>query len=285
MNQVNSKQTILITGCSSGIGLCVAEGLRARGYRVFATARKTEDVAMLQQKGLEALRLDLADSASIDEALHEVLARSGGTLDALFNNGAYGQPGAVEDLRREVLREQFETNLFGTHELTCKVLAVMRRQGHGRVIHNSSVLGLVALPFRGAYNSSKFAIEGLTDTLRLELHGTDIHISMIEPGPITSRFRANAFAKYRENIDKENSPFRDTYEAMERRLTKEGPAAPFTLPPEAVLDKVVHALEAKRPKVRYYVTFPTYLFATLKRLLGHRALDWVLRRVSRGENS
>jgi NAD(P)-dependent dehydrogenase (short-subunit alcohol dehydrogenase family) len=160
----------------------------------------------------------------------------------------------------------------------------MRRQGHGRVIHNSSVLGLVALPFRGAYNSSKFALEGLTDTLRLELHGTDIHISMIEPGPITSRFRANAFAKYQENIDKESSPFRETYEAMERRLTKEGPAAPFTLPPQAVLDKVIHALEAKRPKVRYYVTFPTYLFSTLKRLLGHRALDWVLRSVSRGEN-
>jgi NAD(P)-dependent dehydrogenase (short-subunit alcohol dehydrogenase family) len=284
MNQNNSKQTILITGCSSGIGLCVAEGLQARGYRVFATARKAEDVAMLQEKGLEALRLDLADSSSIDEALGEVLTRTGGTLDALFNNGAYGQPGAVEDLRREVLREQFETNLFGTHELTCKVLAVMRRQGHGRIIHNSSVLGLVALPFRGAYNSSKFALEGLTDTLRLELHGTNIHISLIEPGPVTSRFRANAFAKYRENIDKANSPFRQTYEAMERRLTKQGPAAPFTLPPEAVLEKVLHALQAKRPKVRYYVTFPTYLFATLKRLLPHRGLDWVLRRVSRGEN-
>jgi NAD(P)-dependent dehydrogenase (short-subunit alcohol dehydrogenase family) len=276
--------SILITGCSSGIGLCVAAGLHARGYRVFASARKTEDVAMLEQKGMEAVQLDLADSTSIDEALGKVLARTGGTLDGLFNNGAYGQPGAVEDLRREVLREQFETNLFGTHELTCKVLAVMRRQGHGRIIHNSSVLGLVSLPFRGAYNSSKFALEGLTDTLRLELHGSGIHISLIEPGPVTSRFRANAFAKYQENIDKENSPFRETYEAMERRLTKKGPAAPFTLPPEAVLEKVLHALEAKRPKVRYYVTFPTYLFATLKRLLGHRAMDWVLRRVSRGEN-
>jgi len=284
MSTTLQQQSILITGCSSGIGLCVAEGLQARGHRVFATARKAEDVVMLKERGMEALQLDLADSSSIQQAVDEVMARTGGTLDALFNNGAYGQPGAVEDLHRDVLREQFETNLFGTHELTCKVLRVMRRQGHGRIIQNSSVLGLIALPFRGAYNSSKYALEGLTDTLRLELHGTGIHISLIEPGPVTSRFRANAFAKYQENIDKENSPFRETYEAMERRLTKEGPTAPFTLPPEAVLEKVVHALETKRPKLRYYVTFPTYLFATLKRILSHSALDWVLRRVSRGEN-
>jgi len=285
MDSLQQKKSILITGCSSGIGLCVAEGLQARGYRIFASARKEEDVAMLRERGLTAVQLDLTDSDSIGRALDEVLAQTSGTLDALFNNGAYGQAGAVEDLRREVLREQFETNLFGTHELTCKVLPVMRRQGHGRIIQNSSVLGLIALPFRGAYNSSKYALEGLSDTLRLELHGSGIHISLIEPGPVTSRFRANAFASYQRNIDKANSPFRETYEAMERRLTKEGPAAPFTLPPEAVLEKVIHALEATRPKVRYYVTFPTYLFATLKRLLPHRGLDWVLRRVSRGENS
>lgn len=281
---VGSPKNILITGCSSGIGLCVAQGLKARGYRVFATARKVADVRRLQELGLEALQLDLDDSASINRAVDEVLARSDGELYALFNNGAYGQPGAVEDLRREVLREQFETNLFGTHELTCRILPVMRRQGHGRIIHNSSVLGLIALPFRGAYNASKYALEGLTDTLRLELHGSNIHLSLIEPGPVTSRFRANAFLKYQQNIDREHSHFHETYARMERRLTKEGPAAPFTLPPEAVLEKVIHALESPRPKVRYYVTFPTYLFATLKRLLPHRALDWVLRRVSRGEN-
>ncbi len=279
-----SDRTILITGCSSGIGLCVAEGLQARGYRVFATARKAEDVAMLEQRGFEALQLDLADSESIENAVEAVLERCDGTLYALFNNGAYGQPGAVEDLSREVLREQFETNLFGTHELTCKLLPAMRRAGAGRIINNSSVLGIISLPFRGAYNSSKYALEGLSDTLRLELHGSGIHLSLIEPGPVTSRFRANAFAMYRNNINKEASFFRDTYTRMENRLTKEGPAAPFTLPPEAVLEKVVHALEAKRPKARYYVTFPTYLFGYLKRVLSTRGLDWVLRRVSRGEN-
>lgn len=280
----SATRTVLITGCSSGIGLCVAQGLHARGWRVFATTRKAADVDKLQQLGLEALALDLADSLSIHAAMDEVLHRSGGTLDAVFNNGAYGQPGAVEDLSRATLREQFETNLFGTHELTCRAIKVMRRQGHGRIIHNSSVLGLVALPFRGAYNASKFALEGLTDTLRLELHGSGIHISLVEPGPIISRFRANAMLKYRQNIDADTSHFRDTYQRMENRLTKEGPAAPFTLPPEAVLAKVIHALESPRPRARYYVTFPTYLFATLRRLLPVRGLDWVLRRVSRDEN-
>ncbi len=277
-------KSILITGCSSGIGLCVAEGLKARGYRVFASARKSEDVAMLQQQGFETLQLDLANSDSISAAVEELLQRSDGKLYALFNNGAYGQPGAVEDLSREVLREQFETNLFGTHELTCKLLPVMRQQGYGRIIQNSSVLGIISLPFRGAYNSSKYALEGLSDTLRLELHGSGIHISLIEPGPVESRFRANAFAMYQKNINKEQSFFRDTYTRMEKRLKKEGPAAPFTLPPEAVLAKVSHALESARPRAHYYVTFPTYLFGTLKRILSQRALDWVLRRVSRGEN-
>ena len=272
-------KSILITGCSSGIGLCVAEGLQELGWLVFATARNSDDVAMLEQRGLEALQLDLTDSDSINRAVEEVLSRSGGTLYALFNNGAYGQPGAVEDLSRAVLREQFETNLFGTHELTCKLLPVMRAQGYGRIIQNSSVLGIVSLAFRGAYNSSKYALEGLSDTMRLELHGSNVFVSLIEPGPITSRFRANSFAKYQQHIDKEQSFFRDTYSQMEKRLTKEGPAVPFTLPPKAVLDKVLHALQSPRPRAHYYVTFPTYLFGILKRLLPQRALDWVLRKV------
>lgn len=282
-----NKKTILITGCSSGIGLCCAKGIAAHGWHVFATARKVEDVEMLKQlnlDGLDALQLDLDSDHSIAAALNEIEQRTGGTLDALFNNGAYGQAGAVEDLSREVLRAQFETNLFGTHELTRRVISIMRSQGHGRIVQNSSVLGLIALPFRGAYNASKFALEALTDTLRLELHDSNIEISLIEPGPVTSRFRANAMKMYQQNIDREASHFFETYQRMEKRLTKVGPAAPFTLPPEAVLKKLIHALESPRPKARYYVTFPTYLFATLKRLLPHRGLDWVLRRVSRGEN-
>ncbi len=251
-----------------------------RGHRVFATARKPEDVERLQAEGLESLPLDLTDSASIQSAVAAVLRCTGGTLDALFNNGAYGQPGAIEDLRREVLREQFETNLFGTLELTNLILPVMRRQGHGRIIQNSSLLGLVALPYRGAYNASKFALEGLSDTLRLELTGTGIHVCIIEPGPIASRFRANAFAAYQRNIRKEQSPHRNNYEAMERRLTKTGSAVPFTLPPEAVLTRVVHALESPRPRIRYPVTVPTYLFAVLRRILPYRLLDWAIQQIS-----
>jgi NAD(P)-dependent dehydrogenase (short-subunit alcohol dehydrogenase family) len=274
-----TKKSVLITGCSSGIGLSVAEGLKDRGYRVFATARQAIDAERLAAAGFESRQLDLADPASIQTAMDDILDRTGNTLDALFNNGAYGQPGAVEDLSREVLRQQFETNLFGWHELTNLVIPVMRRQGHGRIIQNSSVLGFVALRYRGAYNASKFALEGLTDTLRLELAGSGIHISLIEPGPIASRFRENAFKAYQRNIKPEGSPHQDMYRQMEQRLTTQGPAVPFTLPPEAVLKKVIHALESNRPRARYYVTFPTYLFGFLKRVLSDRLLDKVLNKV------
>lgn len=273
------NKAVLITGCSSGIGLCAARQLRQRGYRVMATARNPLDVARLEEEGFEAYCLDLADSASIRSALRQVLEATGGVLYGLFNNGAYGQPGAVEDLSREVLREQFETNLFGTHELTNLVIPVMRRQGAGRIIQNSSVLGFAAMRYRGAYNASKFALEGLSDTLRLELRGTGIHVSIIEPGPILSRFRDNAYTMYRKNILVANSLHQETYRLMEARLQKEGSAVPFTLGPEAVVDKVVHALESRWPRARYYVTFPTYLFGYLKRVLPGRALDWMLGKV------
>ena len=281
---MKNNKTILITGCSSGIGLGVAQGLKERGYRVFPSARKPEDVKILQEDGFEdALLLDLDDSQSIKFAVDTLLKKTNGELYALFNNGAYGQAGAVEDLSRETLRANFETNLFGTHELTSLLIPTMRKQGYGRIIQNSSVLGLICLPYRGAYNASKFALEGLTDTLRMELKKTGIKVSLIEPGPITSKFRANAFAAYQRNIDKENSYHRNIYDAMERRLTKKGPVAPFTLGPEAVLKKVIHALESDNPKIRYYVTFPTYLFATLKRLLPHSWLEKILLKVSSGE--
>ncbi len=272
-------RNVIITGCSSGIGRCVAEGLKEKGYRVFATARKKADVDILIAEGFESVQLDLANSACVRSAFETILEKSGGEIYALFNNGAYGQPGAVEDLSRDVLRQQFEVNLFGTHELTNLVLPVMRKQGYGRIIHNSSVLGFVALQFRGAYNTTKYALEGLTDTLRLELMGTNIHISLIEPGPIESQFRKNALAAFEENISVENSPFENGYKKLVERLNTEGPVVPFTLGPEAVLDKVFHALESKNPKPRYYVTFPTYLFGYLKRALSTHMMDKVLKRV------
>ena len=276
---MNLSKTILVTGCSTGIGYSTAVVLKERGHHVIATARKADDVQRLTQEGFTVLQLDLADSASIQNAVNQVVELTGGKLDALFNNGAFGQPGAVEDLSREVLRFQFETNLFGTHELTNLILPLMRQQGHGRIIYNSSVLGLVAMRFRGAYNASKFALEGLADTLRQELYGANIHISLIEPGPILSDFRKNSHRLYKENIDPTHSFHKTAYDAMEARLQTEGAAVPFTLPAQAVVEKVIHALEAKRPKMRYYVTFPTYLFAILKRLLPMSWLDALLRKV------
>ncbi len=276
---MKNRQSLFITGCSSGIGYATAQMACERGHRVICSARKLEDVRRLQAEGFETVQLDLAVSGSINNAVKELLELTGGKLDAIFHNAAYGQPGAVEDLSRQVLLKQFETNFFGAHELTNLLIPVMRKQGYGRIIYNSSVLGFVAMSFRGAYNASKFALEGLADTLRLELHGSGIDVVLIEPGPIESRFRKNAYVMYKKNITPENSVHKDAYQAMEERLQKEGPAVPFTLPASAVAIKVMQAMESKRPGVRYYVTVPTYLFGYLKRLLPARWLDILLRSV------
>jgi len=212
--------------------------------------------------------------------MSQVMEITNGKLFALFNNGAYGQPGAVEDLPTEVLRQQFETNLFGWHELTRQVIPIMRQQGEGRIIQNSSILGFISLSFRGAYIASKYALEGLSDTLRLELYGSGIHISLIEPGPIESSFRENSYQKWKQTIAGNRSVHQNTYRRLESRLAMEGNTTAYTLPPEAVLKRVIHALESPRPKPRYFVTFPTYLFAVLKRLLPVRLLDSALRKIS-----
>jgi NAD(P)-dependent dehydrogenase (short-subunit alcohol dehydrogenase family) len=278
-NNDTDSRSVLITGCSSGIGECVARGLHERGYRVFASVRNPGDRMPLQQAGIECLVLDYADSASIEAAVEQVLQQTGRRLYALFNNGAYGQPGACEDLSRAAMRQQFETNVFGWMELINLVIPVMRAQGHGRIIQNSSILGFAAMPMRGAYNASKFAIEGFSDTLRRELAGTGIHVSLIEPGPVESRFRANAYRAFQQHIAVDSSVHRERYRQMIRRFEASGNVQPFTLPPEAVLKRVLHALQSRQPRIRYPVTFPTYLFAALKRVLSDRMLDRILRRV------
>ncbi|WSE93885.1 SDR family oxidoreductase [Chromobacterium subtsugae] len=271
------QPSILITGCSSGIGYHSAKVLSQRGWRVFASCRRPEDAMRLREEGLECLQLDVDDPASIQAALAEVLERSGGRLDALFNNAGFGQPGAVEDISRQAMREQFETNLFGPWELTNAVLKVMRAQGHGRIVFNSSILGFAAMRWRGAYNASKFAMEGLCDTLRHELHGTDIHVSLVEPGPIESRFRPNALARFLKNVDIDASVHRDNYQKQLERLKKEGHAAPFTLPATAVAEAVWRAISSRRPKARYPVTFPTKLYWLLRRWLPQRWYDHACR--------
>ena len=277
-------KNILVTGCSTGIGYTVAKGLQERGYRVFATARKQDDIKRLEQEGLNVIELDLSSSESVNDAANELMLRTSNELYAVFHNGAYGQPGAVEDLSRATLEKQFSTNVFGWMELNNRLIPIFRQRNEGRIIFNSSVLGIISLAYRGAYNASKYAIESFADTLRQELNDTNIKISLIEPGPIESQFRANALTALKENIDMDSSVHCQKYQGAVRRLEKKGAVAPFTLSPEAVLQKVIHALESKKPKTRYYVTFPTYLFATLKRLLPASWLDKILLKVSSSEN-
>lgn len=276
---MNTK-TILITGCSSGIGYDSAHRMRAVGWRVFAACRKTEDCARLIDEGFESPRIDYADAASINTGLNEVLTATGGTLDVLFNNGAFAIPGALEDLPPEAMRTIFEGNFFGWHDLTRQVIPVMRAQGHGRIVQNSSVLGFAAMPWRGAYNSSKFAVEGYSDTLRLELRGTGIHVVLIEPGPITSAFRANAIKQFETWVDWRASALAERYEqTLLKRLYGSTEPDTFELPASTVSDKLLKAVTVARPRPRYYVTTPTHVIGVLRRVLSTRALDGLLSRI------
>ncbi len=274
---MSPPRTVLMTGCSSGIGRDAAEGLRARGWRVFATCRQQADCDRLTAEGFESFRLDYADEASIAAAMDEVTTRTGGTLDALYNNGAFACPGAVEDLPRGALREIFETNLFGWHDLTRRAIPLMRAQGHGRIVNCSSVLGLVGMKWRGAYVSTKFALEGLTDTLRIEMRGTGIHVCLIEPGPIPTRIRENSIPHFEKWVDWESSPRAGEYRTLLHRLYQpRGKPDRFELPCSAVTAKLVHALESPRPRPRYYVTQATHLMGLARRVLPARVLDWLI---------
>ena len=271
------QKTILITGCSSGIGYDAAHALRARGWKVFATCRQLKDVALLRDEGFYSCVLDYADEASIDAALAYILSKTHDNLSAIFNNGAYACPGAVEDLPTDALRAVFETNLFGYHSLTRKVIPIMRKQGHGRIINCSSVLGLVAMPWRGSYVASKFALEGLTHTLRIEMRDTSIHVILIEPGPITTKIRENSIPHFEKWLDWKASSRKEQYEKkLLKRLYNRNETDAFELPPSAVSAKLIHALEAPRPKACYYVTMPTYFMSALRRLLPISWLDEVI---------
>ncbi len=267
-------KSVLITGCSSGIGLCIAKGLKEKGYRIFASARSPDDVKNLHNLGFESLLLDLSSSKSINAAVLKLYEKTD-SLFALINNGAYGQAGALEDISRETLDKQFQSNVFGWHELTNLVLPKMRDNNAGRVIYISSVLGFVAMPLRGPYVASKFAIEGLIGTLRLELSDTNIRLSSIQPGPIESKFRQNAYLAFQQNVDISKSHYQNQYKIMIKRL-QSGKNAKFTLPPEAVLKSAIHALESNNPKNYYQVTFPTKLFSILGKIFPSKWMDYIL---------
>ncbi|MEQ8824398.1 MAG: SDR family NAD(P)-dependent oxidoreductase [Filomicrobium sp.] len=271
-----ADRSILITGASSGIGFAAAETMSRRGWRVLATARKAEDLEKLSRKvGVDALELELADPVSVEACANKALELTDGRIDAIFNNAAFGQLGAVEDLSADLLRHQFEVNVFGGHDLTCRIIPQMRVRGAGRIVQCSSVLGLVAGRFRGAYCATKFALEGLSDAMRLELRDTGIHVSLIEPGPIRSRFVENALHRLKATIDMETSPHRTAYKARLAQL-EAGGRETFKLEPEAVVEKLIDAVESRRPKPRYFVTTPTYAADVLRRVLPTRLLDRIL---------
>ena len=271
-----SSQTILISGCSSGIGLDTARRLKSRGWTVFASCRSSEDCAARAAEGFQSPRLDYEDPSSITGCVKEVLSMTGGTLDAVFHNGAYALPGPLEDIPADGMRSQFEANFLGWHDLNRHLIPVMRRQGQGRIMFNSSVLGLVGMRWRGAYVATKFALEGYADVLRMEMAETGIHVVLIEPGPIETAFRANAIKQFERWVDWQASPRRAQYEASLLDQLHQGGSAKAQWPPSAVTDAVFKALTARRPRPRYAVTTPTHAMAIARRLLPTRALDWVL---------
>lgn len=277
------EQVILVTGCSTGIGFDCVAALKDRGHRVIASCRKEVDCLRLKKMGFETVVLDLNDSDSIQKAFSTLLLMTQGRLDVLINNAGFGQVGALEDIRRDVLRQQFETNVFGLLELTNLAIPVMRQQGKGRIINMSSILGVISLPFRGAYNASKYALEGLSDTLRLELHGSGIKVITIEPGPIDSQFRENCVDYSLQHVDTCQSYFSTQYQNMLMHYKTAKKNSIFTKTPQAAIKKIVHAIESKRPKIKYPVTFPAHLFILLKRVLSIRILDRILLFVSKKE--
>lgn len=276
-------KTILITGCSSGIGYDAAHGLQKAGWKVLATCRREEDCTRLRAEGLISFPLDLSDPASIEAGFNEALARANGRLDALYNNAAYGCPGAAEDLPPGALREIFETNLFGLHDLTIRAIKVMRaygENGEGRIIQCSSVLGLVGIRWRGAYVATKFALEGLTEVMRREMRDTGIHIITLNPGPIPTKIRVNSIPHFEKWIDWKASARREQYETslLKRLYTPSGKPDRFEMPCSAVTDQILRALTDPKPKSHYYVTKATWLAAIARRILPLRAQDWMFSR-------
>lgn len=274
-------RSILITGCSSGIGLAAARALHARGWRVFATVRKPEDRRRLEtDEGLESGIIDMSDTGSIEAGLADVLERTDGTLDALFNNAGFGLPGLVEDLPTDALRETFETNVFGLHHLTRAVIPTMRAQGHGRIVQHSSGFGRHVMQWRGAYNASKHALEGLTDTLRLEMRGSGIHVSTLNTGPVTSKFRLNSIGPFERWIDWENSIDPDRYRrGLLKHLYEDRGPAPFQREPDAVVRRLIHAIEAPNPRPRYHITPAVHIAEGLRRVFPQRVVDAIAARL------
>lgn len=250
--------------------------MRDRGWTVWPTARSDKDLDQLREQGFDPVNLDISKEESVSAASADILERSGGELGGLVNNAGFAQPGAVEDLTRDLLRYQFEVNVFGMQQLTNALLPALRRGGGGRIVQISSIYGLMSVPVVGAYCASKYAMEALSDALRVELRGTGVYVSLIEPGAIITEFRRNA-VNAGESAAYEASRFTSAYEKEMARRKKQRPTPNFfKRPPEDVAKKIQHALESPRPHSRYRVTPTAHIAAFLKRLLPTQAFDPLL---------
>ncbi|MGM0533598.1 MAG: SDR family NAD(P)-dependent oxidoreductase, partial [Campylobacterota bacterium] len=258
---------VLITGCSSGIGFACAKQLRQSGHGVFAVVRKEEDVTKLQDLGCVVYNLDVTHRGKVD-AMFADLKQQGVGLDVVFNNAGYGQPGALEDVTVEVLKQQFETNVFGLFYITQKAAAYMKAQkSGGKILQHGSILGLVSLAYRGAYNASKYALEGLNDTLRLELAGSGVQIATVNTGPVRSRFRHNAMKMFEANIDQKNSDYAQVYsKKVAKRLHAKDSGDIWTLDSREAARQIVAIMGKKRVQPRYYITKAAAILAFVKRL-------------------
>lgn len=274
MNEL--RGSVLITGCSSGIGRDTAVVLKGMGWDVIASARKPTDVDLLRKQGFKAVLIDNNDDASIEAGMRSAVEMAeGGRVWGVFCNAGYGQPGALEDVTSRGMEQQLRTNVVGTHSLLRLAVKHMGSAGGGRILVNSSVLGVVGMKYRGAYVASKFALEGMADVLRMEVRDLGIDVCLIEPGPVYTRFRANGLKVFHEHVEVEGSRHAKRYEGLVKKLSTEGPVVPFTMTSRRCGEIAAKALTCARPRARYRATVQTRVFSVLKRVLPTRWLDAV----------
>ncbi len=268
-----TSKAVLITGCSTGIGRATAELLAGDGWKVYATARNVDSIADLTNAGCELLALDVTDEASMRAAVDQIESTEG-SVGVLINNAGYSQSGAVEDVPIDVVRRQFETNVFGLVRLTQLVLPGMRKHGWGKVVNISSMGGKLTFPGGGYYHGTKHALEAISDALRFEVKGFGIDVIVIEPGLITTEFGRRAVSSIDDEV-RDDGPYAEFNAAVAEMTGSAYDSALAKLggPPEVVAKKIKKAITARRPKTRYKVTASAKLAMAQRRLLTDKMWD------------
>lgn len=272
----SNNKIAVITGASSGIGSAAALRLLALGFTVYGAARRLDRLEALATQGVKPLALDVTDTESMRAGIAGVIATAG-RIDVLVNNAGYGSYGAIEDVSPEEAKRQFDVNVFGAMELTTLVIPHMRKQGSGRVINISSVGGRAVGPFGGWYHGTKFALEALSDSLRMELKPFGIDVVVVEPGGIKSEFLDIAASGLQATSG--NGPYADRVKSMLASFTNPRMMR-MQSPPQIIADVIARAATVKKPKTRYVAGFGARPLVTLRRLLSDRAFDSLISRVS-----